>query len=242
LQALGRGRDGQARHQLAGVVENARGDATHAKFQFFVVAGVAVAAHQGQLALQAVQVGQAVARVAGQAGAQRIGPDLPRVSGGQEQFTGGGQVQGGAAADGAYHLHAGAFAPGAVDVDDFVALLDRQVDGLPGQFVQRTHGRYGRLAHVQPPFHQRPQFQQAHAQLVQAVVDAFDVAAYDQVIQDAMGGGRMQAGGGGQFLEGYRVLLRGKRVQQAHGTLDHLDGDRVSGSAFGFGVQGIAGG
>ncbi|KAG1385825.1 hypothetical protein G6F60_014696 [Rhizopus arrhizus] len=90
-----------------------------------------MAAHQGQLALQAVQVGQAVARVAGQAGAQRIGAHLARVAGGQEKLAGRGQVQGRAAADGAHHLHARTFAPGAVDVDDLVALLDRQVDGLP---------------------------------------------------------------------------------------------------------------
>ncbi|KAG1256485.1 hypothetical protein G6F65_016297 [Rhizopus arrhizus] len=67
LQAFGRGRNRQSRHQLDGVVENAGGDAPHAKLQLFVIARITMAAHQGQLALQAVQVGQAVARVAGQA-------------------------------------------------------------------------------------------------------------------------------------------------------------------------------
>src|SRR3546814_1972718 len=58
-----------------------------------------------------------------------------------------------------------------IDVDDLVALLHRQVDGLAGELVQRAHGRDGGFAHVQAPLHQRAELEQAHAQLVQAVVD-----------------------------------------------------------------------
>src|SRR3546814_5042350 len=64
-------------------------------------------------------------------------------------------MQRGPPADGAHHLHAGPFAPGAIDVDDLVALLPRQVDGLAGELVQRAHGRDGGFAHVQAPLHQR---------------------------------------------------------------------------------------
>ncbi|MNI43354.1 hypothetical protein D3C73_976800 [compost metagenome] len=97
-------------------------------------------------------------------------------------------MQGGAPADGSYHLHAGTLAPGTVDIDNFIPLLHRQVDRLPGQLVQGTHGRYGGFADIQAALYQRPQFQQPHAQLVQAVVDALNVAAHDQVVKNAVRG------------------------------------------------------
>jgi hypothetical protein len=75
-----------------------------------------------------------------------------------------------AAANGPHDLHAGALAPGAVDVDDLVALLHREVDGLPGGAVQVAHDADGGLAHIEAALDQRTQFKQAHAQLVQTVV------------------------------------------------------------------------
>lgn len=201
-----------------------------------------MAAHQRQLAFEALQVGQAIAGVAGQAGSERIGAHLAGVGGGQEQLAGGGQVQRRPPANGAHHLHAGTLAPGAVDIDDLVALLHRQVDGLPGQLVQRPHGGDGRLAYVQPPLDQRAQFKQTHAQLIQAVVHPLDVAPHHQVVQDAVRGGGVQAGGRGQFLERDGIGLRGQRVEQAHGALDDLDGDGTARGAVGFGIQGVASG
>jgi hypothetical protein len=63
----------------------------------------------------------------------------------QEQLAGGRQVQRRTPADGAHHLHAGAFAVGALDIDDLVALAHAQVHGLLDepveQHLQRAEAR-----------------------------------------------------------------------------------------------------
>jgi hypothetical protein len=123
------------------------------------------------------QVGDAVAGVAGQAGARGIGTHPLRVVMGQEQLAHRGEVQRCAAAHGAHHLHARAFAVGALDVDDLVALAHRQVHRLVGELVQFAHRRHGSVAHVQPGLHQVAQFQQPHAQPVAAGLGPVDEAA-----------------------------------------------------------------
>ena len=132
--------------------------------------------------------------MAGQAGARGVGAHALRVVVGQEQLADRGQVQRRAAADGAHHLHARAFAVGALDVDDLVALAHRQVDRLVRELVQFAHRAQRRVAHVQPRLDQVAQFQQAHAQPVAAGLGAVDEAADGQVVEDAVRGGRVQAG------------------------------------------------
>ena len=97
------------------------------------------------------------------------------------------------AADGAHHLHARAFAVGALDVDDLVALAHRQVDRLVGQLVQFAHRPERGVAHVEPGLHQVAEFQQAHAEAVAAGLGAIDEAADGQVVEDAVRGRRVQA-------------------------------------------------
>src|SRR5471030_2786458 len=224
LQAVGRRRDRQSGDQLAAVVADAGGHAAHPQLQFFVVARITARAHQAQFALQLDQIRDGILVVPGQAGARRVGADRLRLVDRQEQLAGRGQVQRAAAADGAHHLHAGALGKRPVDVDDLVALAYRQVDGLLGLFVQRAHEVQRRLAHRQPALDHIAQFQQPHAEPVRARLDAVDKARQHHVVEDAMGGRRMQAGHLGQFLQADRIGIAGQRIEQRDHALDHLDG------------------
>ena len=129
-------------------------------------------------------------------------------------------------ADGTNHLHARALAPGAVNVDDLVALLNRQVDGLTGQLVQGTHARQRGFMHIQTSFDQGSQFEQAHAQLIDAVIYSFDIASDNEIVQDAMRGRGMQLSTCGQGFQGDRLGLLSQGVQQTHGTVEHLNRKR----------------
>src|SRR3546814_10898298 len=84
-------------------------------------------------------------------------------------------MQGRTPTDGTYDLHARALAPGPFYIDDFIALLQRQIDGLARKLVELAHGLQGHFAHIQTPLHQGTQFQQAHAQLVQTAIDTLDI-------------------------------------------------------------------
>ena len=129
-----------------------------------------------------------------------------------------------AAADRAHHLHARAFAVGALDVDDLVALAHRQVHRLVRQLVQFAHRAERRVAHVEPGLDEVAELEQAHAQAVAAGFGPVDEAAGRQVVEDAVRGRRVQPGAFADFLQRDRVLVRGQHVEQAEGALEHLDG------------------
>mgnify|MGYP006205549355 CR=1 FL=1 len=145
-----------------------------------------------ELALQHRQLRDAVARVAHQAGARGVGAHALGFVVGQEQLAHRGEVQWGAASDGAHHLHARAFAVGAFHVNDLVALAHTQVHRLLDQLVQLAHGAQRGVAHAQARLDQVAQFQQAHAQPVAAGLGPVNEAADGEVVEDAVGGGRVQ--------------------------------------------------
>jgi hypothetical protein len=130
VEPAGGGRYRQPGDEFALVVVDAGGHAAHAQFQFFVVLRVM---HWRTLASSRSSVGNWVMLLLGlamQPGAGGIGADALRVVCGQEQLADRGQVQRRAPADGTHHLHARAFAVGALDIDDLVALAHAQVDRL----------------------------------------------------------------------------------------------------------------
>ena len=129
-----------------------------------------------------------------------------------------------AATDGAHHLHAASLAVGALHIDDFVALAHREIDGLLGDFVQLAHRGQGRVAHVQARFDQIAQLQKAQTEAITARFGAIHKAANGQIVQDAVRGGRMQAGFFADFFEGNRFFARRQHVQQRKHALDDLDG------------------
>jgi hypothetical protein len=90
--------------------------------------------------------------------------------------------------------------------------------------VQLAHRQQGRVAHVQAGLHHVAQFEQAHAQAIAAGLRAVDEAAGGQVVEDAVGGGRMQAGLLADLLQGDRFLPRRQHVDQREHALDDLDG------------------
>ena len=143
-------------------------------------------------------------------------------------------MQRGAPADGAHHLHAGALAVGALDVDDLVALAHAEVDRLLRELVQLAHRRHRGVAHVEPALDQVAQLQQAHAQPVAAGFRPVDEAADRQVVQDAVGGGRMQARLFADLLQRDGFLAGGQHVDQREHALDHLDDRRGRNVGLGF--------
>ena len=62
-------------------------------------------------------------------------------------------------ANGAHDLHTGALGEGTLDVDDFVVLANREVDGLADFLLQPAHDWQGNGAHVQSCFDQIAQFE-----------------------------------------------------------------------------------
>ena len=98
------------------------------------------------------------------------------------------------AANRTYYLHTGAFAVGALNIDDFIALAHAQIHGLLDLLVQQAHGGQGGFAHAQAGFDQVAQFQQAHAKAVAARFGAVHKTACGQVVQNAVCGGWVQAG------------------------------------------------
>src|SRR5690606_25626343 len=108
------------------------------------------------------------------------------------------------AADGADDLHAGALGQRALDVDDLVALADGEVDRLAGGPVQLAHRPEGGVADIEPRLDEVAQLEQADAELVDAGVAAIDEARGDQVVEYAVGRGRMQSGTSGELLQADR--------------------------------------
>jgi hypothetical protein len=94
---------------------------------------------------------------------------------------------------------------------------------LLDQLVQFAHGGQCRVAHIQAPLDQVAQLQQAHAQSVAAGLRTIDKPSGGQVVQDAVGGGRVQAGLLADFLEGDRLFARRQNIDQRKHPLDHLD-------------------
>jgi len=92
--------------------------------------------------------------------------------------------------------------------------------------VRRCSSRIGvqrGIAHRQARLHEIAEFQQAHAEPVGAGIGAVDEPAHHHVVQDAVGGRRMQLGTECELFQADRVAMRSKGVQQAHHALDHLD-------------------
>jgi len=158
-----------------------------------------------------------------QAGAGGVGAHALRIVGRQEQLAGGGEVQRCVAADGAHHLHARAFAVGALHVDDLVALAHAEVHGLLDQLVQLAHRGHGCVAHGQASLDEVAQLQQAHAEPVAARFRPVDEAADGQVVEDAVRGGRVQARLLADFLQRDGLLARGQDIDQLEHALQHLD-------------------
>ena len=144
-----------------------------------------------------------------------------------------------APADRAHHLHAAALGDRTFDVDDFVALSDRQVDRLSGGAVQFAHRPERCVAHVEPGLHQIAEFQQPHAELVGARFGTIDEPGGHQIVQDAVRGRRVQPGAARQILQADRIGLVGECIEQRHQPLDDLDrglavvGRRCAGSGHG---------
>src|SRR3569833_282916 len=119
-------------------------------------------------------------------------------------------MQGSASADRPNDLHPGSFGKGSVDIYDFIALSNRQIDGLMCFPMQRMHEIERRFPHVQPAFNDIAEFQEAHAQPVCAWFSAINEALCDQVVLYPMRGRRMQAGYGGKLFQADRVRMLGK--------------------------------
>jgi hypothetical protein len=92
--------------------------------------------------------------------------------------------------------------------------------------VQLAHRHHRSVAHVQPALHQVAQLQQAHAQSVAAGFRPVDEAADRQVVQDAVGGRRVQAGFFADLLQRDGFLAGSQHVDQREHALDHLDDRR----------------
>ena len=146
------------------------------------------------------------------------------------------RCSGGAAAYGSNHLHAGALGNGTLDIDDLVTLPNRQVNRLCRSLVQFAHRSHCRVANVKPGLDQITQLEQTHAKLVGAGLGAIDKARGDQIIQDPVGGRRVQLSALRQGLEADRIRMIRKLIKQRHHSLDDLDcrlsvGTRCLGSA-----------
>ena len=170
--------------------------------------------------------------MAGQTCACGIGPQTLGFFGGQEQFAHRSEVQGGAAANGAHHLHARTLAVGALHVNDFIALTHAQVHRLLNLLVQFAHGQQGGIAHIEPSFDQVAQLQQAHAQTVAAGLGSVHKTPQGEVVQDAVRGGGVKPGFFADFFEADRLFARGQHIDQGKHTLDHLNGRRRGGHGF----------
>ena len=164
------------------------------------------------------QLGDAVARVAGQPGAGGIGAHALRVVVRQEQLADRGEMQRRPPADGAHDLHARALAVGALDVDDLVALAHRQVDRLVRQLVQLAHRRQRGIAHVEPRLDQVAELEQSHAEAVAARPRA------DRRSGRSSRSFRMRCAVEGcrprllaDLLQRDRILVRGQHVEQGEG-------------------------
>src|SRR3546814_2182685 len=96
-----------------------------------------------KVSFKLVGLRDAITGSAGKTGAHGISLDLTRVADRQKQLTGRGKMQGRTPTDGTYDLHARALAPGPFYIDDFIALLQRQIDGLARKLVELAHGLHG---------------------------------------------------------------------------------------------------
>ena len=74
--------------------------------------------------------------------------------------------------------------------------------------------------------HAAGEMQQSLAQRVLAAGGALDITVGDQRVQDAMRGGRMQAGFGRERLETDRVGVLADDGEQGGNPVDDLDGGR----------------
>src|SRR6185295_13407788 len=81
----------------------------------------------------------------------------------------------------------------------------------------------GALAHADARLHQVAQLEQAHAEAVAAGLDAVDHAVGRHRGQDAVRGGRMQAGVLRDLLEAERLGMLREHFQQPHHAVDDLD-------------------
>ena len=129
-----------------------------------------------------------------------------------------------ARADDLHHAHHGAGVGGALDVDDLVVVPHREIDRLAQLLVQRLHVRQRLLAHADARLHQAAQLEQPDPEPVGAGLDAVDQPVVDHDGQDAVRGGRMELGFGGELLQVDGGGVLAERGEQPHHALDHLYG------------------
>ena len=141
---------------------------------------------------------------------------------GKEKLANRGEVQRRPTTDGAHHLHARTFTEDPLDVDDFVALPQREVDRLPGQLVQGPHGLQRRIPDIQTILDEIAEFEQPQAQPICPGLGSLDQPACDKIIQDAMGGGGVQAGVLADGLQRQRLLVQREQVQHCKCPCEHL--------------------
>ena len=156
-------------------------------------------------------------------GAGAIGAHIARIVGGQEEFADRGQMQRRTATHRPHHLHAAAFRDRALDIDDLVALADRQIDRLMSEPVELAHRRQRRIAHIESRLHQVAEFQQTDAELITPRLATVDQPRDHQVVQDAVGGRGMKAGAPRQILEADRFRVFSQGVEQRDQPVDNLD-------------------
>ena len=162
--------------------------------------------------------------MAGEAGACSVGADSGGFVGCEKEFSHRCQMQRCASTNSTHDLHARTLRISPLYIDDFVALTHRQVHGLPGFAMQLAHGRHGRFPNRKPRLHQIAEFQQTHAEPVSAWIGTVNQTAGHHVVQDAVRGRRMQRRALREFFKTDGIGMRGKRIEQAHHALDHLNG------------------
>ena len=214
--------DRQACDQLALIVEDASGHAANPQLQFFVIARCTVVEDFRQRSFKRRQAGDAVSRVPSQTGTGCVGANTLRIVVGKKELADRSEMQGSSSADGTNHLHAGALAVGALDVDDLVALAHGKVHRLVSELVQFAHRTQRGIAHIEARLHEVAQFQQAHSQAVAARFGPVDVATDGEVVQDAVRSGWVESGLLADDLERDRILVGGQHVQQRKHALQHL--------------------
>src|SRR5258705_1108731 len=223
FHAVGGSRERQGGDEVAAVVPDPRGDAAHADLRFLVVGRPALAVDALEIALERRHPGERVLGLRREAGALGVvaQPREPFLE--QEQLSRRRDVQRRARADHVHHAHRRAARRGALDVDDLIVVLNREVHGLASLRVQLAHHRQRELAHADARFHQVAELEQAHPQAIAARLDPVDQPVGRERRQDAVRRRRMQLGVLRDLLQAERLRMLRKHLEQARHALDHLD-------------------
>ena len=108
------------------------------------------------------------------------------------------------------------------DVDDLVTVAHAEAHRLLCERVQLRHRGQGGIAHVQAPLDQIAKLQQPHAQPVATGLGAVHKASGCQVVEDAVRGGRVQAGFFTDVFEADGLFTGGEYIDQGEHALNHL--------------------